>query len=265
MLQISGKGIIEKACISVIVESFRNVLVHDGVSGVGRGAFQNLTSLEAVRLPESVSFVDREAFAGCSNLKIFERASAVGAGVAGAVDNPVGPPPSAYPPAMPISIGRYSYCDTRYQICWLRPSRARTSYGCTTTVCVDGSDGYVDISNCGTVTVNDVTVVMRKILLTPYTILIVLKQTNVNSAAKYCGIAPKTPKKRLPKTPKKLPKKSPAQNAKKSVKKSPAQNAKKSVKKTRAQTAKKTACPKAKENCQAVGFNTEKPVAPAWN
>jgi hypothetical protein len=37
--------------------------------------------------------------------------------------------------------------------------------------------------------VNDVTVVMRNILLTPYTILMVLKLTNVNSATEYCGIA----------------------------------------------------------------------------
>jgi hypothetical protein len=97
------------------------------------------------------------------------------------------PYPSAHPSAMPISIGPYRYYDTRYQICWLTPSRARTSYSCTTTVHVDGSDGYVSISNG--VTVDNVAVVMRNILLTPYTILIELKQTNVNSATEYCGIA----------------------------------------------------------------------------
>jgi hypothetical protein len=90
---------------------------------------------------------------------------------------------------MPISIGPYSYYDTKYQICWLTPSRARTSYGYTTTVRVDGSDGYMDILNGRTVTVNDVTIVMRNISLTPYPIVIVLKLTNVNSATKYCGIA----------------------------------------------------------------------------
>jgi hypothetical protein len=62
---------------------------------------------------------------------------------------------------MPISIGPYGFSDHDYPIYWLTLSQVRTSYGCTTTVRVDGSDGYVSISNG--VTVNNVTVAMRNI------------------------------------------------------------------------------------------------------
>jgi hypothetical protein len=51
-----------------------------------------------------------------------------------------------------------------------------------------GQESSVNVLNGGVVTLNNVALVMRNVSLTPYTILIVLKLTNVNPGARVCDV-----------------------------------------------------------------------------
>ena len=46
----------------------RNVIILDGVTSIGSGAFDGCTSLKSIMIPDSVTSIDRGAFSGCSSL-----------------------------------------------------------------------------------------------------------------------------------------------------------------------------------------------------
>jgi hypothetical protein len=72
-----------------------------------------------------------------------------------------------YPSAVPVLIipsgSAVSY------IYWLRPAQMRTLLGSTTTFCVGSQVSSVNVLSGGTVSLNDVMLVLRNISLTPYT------------------------------------------------------------------------------------------------
>ena len=67
-LRINGTG-------NILAESFRsrydiiNVIISDGVTGVGDDAFANCDRIESVIVPDSVKFIGERAFSGCTELK----------------------------------------------------------------------------------------------------------------------------------------------------------------------------------------------------
>lgn len=50
----------------------KSVVINEGVTSVGSGAFQNCTALTSVELPDSLEYTGSNAFAGCSSLKSIE-------------------------------------------------------------------------------------------------------------------------------------------------------------------------------------------------
>ncbi|MBR1969622.1 MAG: leucine-rich repeat protein [Clostridia bacterium] len=59
-------------CVNGILIAYRgndkSVIIPDGITGIGSGAFMSNESLMCVTVPESVLYIDTLAFSGCSNL-----------------------------------------------------------------------------------------------------------------------------------------------------------------------------------------------------
>ena len=49
-------------------DSLKNVIINEGVTSIGEGAFRGLKSLETVKFPDSLQFIYGNAFYGCSSL-----------------------------------------------------------------------------------------------------------------------------------------------------------------------------------------------------
>jgi len=72
MLTISGAGAIKDtgnpSARPWDTEAVETVVIEDGVTGIGYGAFQNCGALTSVRIPDSVRYIGMYAFADCPSL-----------------------------------------------------------------------------------------------------------------------------------------------------------------------------------------------------
>ncbi len=83
VLTVSGAGEMSDAPWLAYSGSIRTVVIGDGVTNIGYGAFQLCTRLTGVTIPDSVTSIDKNAFAGCNALKeitIPESVTAIGSG-----------------------------------------------------------------------------------------------------------------------------------------------------------------------------------------
>ena len=74
LLTISGTGdMFDLVTISTdpwiaLFKSFKTIVINDGVTSIGDGAFENCTSLENITIPSSVTSIDNMAFYKCTSL-----------------------------------------------------------------------------------------------------------------------------------------------------------------------------------------------------
>jgi hypothetical protein len=95
--------------------------------------------------------------------------------------------PGAYPSNVPIRIVPYS--NSIYDIYWLPSSQILPSLGSVTTLPVGGEESSVNVLDGERVSMNDVTLVMRNLSLTPSTILIMLQLPSVSPEGGICDVA----------------------------------------------------------------------------
>ncbi len=68
VLTINGIGAMTEAPWLEYTGKIRTVVIEDGVTSVGYGAFQLCTRLTSITIPDSVIYIDYNAFAGCTGL-----------------------------------------------------------------------------------------------------------------------------------------------------------------------------------------------------
>ena len=68
VLTITGTGAMTEAPWLEHSSSIRTVVIGDGVTTIGYGAFQLCNRLSSVTIPDSVTYIDYNAFAGCTGL-----------------------------------------------------------------------------------------------------------------------------------------------------------------------------------------------------
>ena len=75
VLNISGNGDMDEyqwggyAPWSDYSSVIKSIVIEDGVTSIGSGAFYNFSNLTSVTIPDSVTFIGASAFSGCSSLK----------------------------------------------------------------------------------------------------------------------------------------------------------------------------------------------------
>ena len=69
VLTITGTGAIKNYAFSYSSLFIKEVVIEDGITEIGRSAFQNCAQIQTITLPESLTTICENAFSGCSDLK----------------------------------------------------------------------------------------------------------------------------------------------------------------------------------------------------
>lgn len=59
----------KKTVLSVIDKNVKTIVIPDGITEIGNGAFEECSSLQSIDIPNSVTEIGDYAFSGCSSLK----------------------------------------------------------------------------------------------------------------------------------------------------------------------------------------------------